>query len=60
LIYLLHASRKNKATAGLRNLNPNVIGCGGWGDCGIIHEKAFDLIQYLQAYDMQKTKGIEY
>ena len=48
---------KDKATAGLRNLNPNVIGCGGGKDCGIIHEKAFDLMQYLQAYDMLKTAG---
>jgi len=46
-----------KAENGLKNLNPRIIGCSGGKDCGIVHLKAFDLMQYLQAYDLLKTGG---
>jgi len=47
----------NRAHLGLRNLNPRIIGCSGGGDCGKVREKAFDLVYYLQAYDLLKAGG---
>ncbi|NDC30560.1 MAG: hypothetical protein EBZ58_06410, partial [Bacteroidetes bacterium] len=47
----------NKAHQGLRNLNPRIIGCSGFGDCGKVREKAIDLVYYLQAYDLLKAGG---
>lgn len=44
-----------RAANGLRNLNPNIQTCFGGGDCGILKNKALDLINYLQAYDALKT-----
>jgi hypothetical protein len=46
-----------RAKEGLSNLNPRIISCYGGADCGKVTPKAFDLIQYLQAYDMLKTGG---
>ncbi len=46
-----------RAKNGLVNLNPNIISCYFGEDCGKVHKKAFDLIQYLQAYDLLKTGG---
>ncbi len=45
------------AKRGLRNLNPNVISCWGGSDCGKVHLKAAQLVQYLQAYDLLKAGG---
>ncbi len=47
----------NNAIDGLSDLNPEIISCYGGGDCAEVHLKAFDLMQYLQAYDMLKTTG---
>lgn len=47
----------NNAINGLSDLNPEIISCYGGGDCAEVHLKAFDLMQYLQAYDMLKTTG---
>ncbi|MCX6187496.1 MAG: hypothetical protein NTU43_10960 [Bacteroidetes bacterium] len=47
----------NKAHQGLINLNPRIIGCSGFGDCGKVREKAIDLVYYLQAYDLLKAGG---
>jgi hypothetical protein len=47
----------NRAHEGLRNLNPNVVSCWGGSDCGKVHFKAGQLVQYLQAYDLLKAKG---
>ncbi len=46
-----------KANQGLQNLNPRIIGCSGGNDCGKVREKALDLIQYLEAYDLLKADG---
>ncbi|NDC31067.1 MAG: hypothetical protein EBZ58_09075, partial [Bacteroidetes bacterium] len=46
-----------RAHEGLRNLNPNVVSCWGGSDCGKVHFKAGQLVQYLQAYDLLKAKG---
>jgi hypothetical protein len=46
-----------RAHQGLRNLNPNVVSCWGGSDCGKVHFKAGQLVQYLQAYDLLKAKG---
>ena len=47
----------DRAHQGLRNLNPNVVSCWGGSDCGKVHFKAGQLVQYLQAYDLLKAKG---
>jgi hypothetical protein len=44
-----------KANDGMKNLNPRIISCYGFGDCDVLKDKAFELINYLQAYDMLKT-----
>lgn len=46
-----------KAENGLKNLNPRVSNCDFGFDCSEVHTKAFDLMQYLQAYDMLKATG---
>jgi hypothetical protein len=46
-----------RAYDGLTRLNPSVISCNGGKDCGDVRQKAFDLIQYLQAYDLLKAGG---
>lgn len=46
-----------RAKIGLINLNPDIIPCWGGGDCGKISLKAFDLIQYLESYDLLKGSG---
>lgn len=46
-----------RASSGLSNLNPHVVGCWSWGDCGKVHLKAYGLMQYLQAYDLLKAGG---
>jgi len=56
--YLLTETERNqfaeRANNGLKNLNPDIISCWGGGDCKYISLKAFDLIQYLEAYDLLK------
>ncbi|MFZ4797404.1 MAG: T9SS type A sorting domain-containing protein [Bacteroidia bacterium] len=58
---LLSNSDKNqfgaRASNGLSNLNPHVISCWGGDDCGKVHLKAYELIQYLEAYDLLKSGG---
>ena len=59
--YLLTETERNqfaeRANNGLKNLNPDIISCWGGGDCKYISLKAFDLIQYLEAYDLLKGGG---
>jgi hypothetical protein len=50
-------SFSDRANDGLRNLNPEIISCWGGDDCDVLKDKAFDLIYYLQAYDLLKTSG---
>jgi hypothetical protein len=47
----------NNAKNGLSDLNPEIISCYGGEDCTNVHKKAFDLMQYLQAYDLLKAGG---
>ena len=59
--YLLTETERNqfaeRANNGLKNLNPDIIPCRGGGNCKYISLKAFDLIQYLESYDLLKGSG---
>ncbi|MDZ4668776.1 MAG: hypothetical protein SGJ00_12975, partial [bacterium] len=48
----------NRAYEGLSDLNPKIKNCVLGGDnCGNIRNRALELMQYLQAYDLLKTGG---
>jgi hypothetical protein len=49
------SSFAERAAQGLRDLNPRIISCWGGADCDVIKSKAFDLINFLQAYDLLKA-----
>jgi hypothetical protein len=48
---------KTRVFEGLRNLNPKLPDCWGGEACDPIMERAFNLIQYLEAYDIMKGAG---
>ncbi|MES2382536.1 MAG: T9SS type A sorting domain-containing protein [Bacteroidota bacterium] len=45
---------RDHATTGMRNLKTNIISCWGGEDCGLLINRAQELIGYAQAYDILK------